>query len=63
MWGQRQAAACLTHLFHWYCFVYRFGVTYRGKIGDDIEVKVDDVIERFNETYWVVVQRDLLSEA
>ncbi|XP_027044475.1 probable phospholipid-transporting ATPase IF [Pocillopora damicornis] len=25
----------------------RFGVTYRGKIGDDIEVKVDDVIERY----------------
>lgn len=41
----------MIYLFYWYCFVYRFGVIYWGKIGDDIEVKVDDVIERFNEIY------------
>lgn len=29
-----------------HCFVNRFGVTYQGKVGDDIEVKVDDVVER-----------------
>lgn len=27
-------------------FVNRFGVTYQGKIGDDIEVSVDGVVER-----------------
>ena len=27
--------------------VNRFGVTYQGKIGDDIEVRVDGLVERF----------------
>jgi len=27
--------------------VNRFGVTYQGKVGDDIEVRVDGLVERF----------------
>ena len=28
-------------------YVNRFGVTYQGKVGDDVEVRVDGLVERF----------------
>ena len=27
--------------------VDRFGVTYQGKVGDDVEVRVNGIVERF----------------
>lgn len=31
-----------------FCYtVNRFGVTYQGKVGDDIEVRVNGIVERF----------------
>ena len=35
-----------TSLYELHFFVCRFGVTYRGKIGDDIEVRVGNAVER-----------------
>ena len=35
-----------TSSYELHFFVCRFGVTYRGKIGDDIEVRVGNAVER-----------------
>ena len=35
-----------TSSYELHFFVFRFGVTYRGKVGDDIEVRVGNAVER-----------------